>query len=381
MPEVLEQIRPAAPASAYLRAKLASLRRKQVATMALTGLAMAIAVAIECLALAMFLDWWLDVPWGMRLVFLLAQAALFTFILLRFALRPILHQPDDDELALRVEKARGAFRSRLIASVQLSRPGAVSPEDASALVDALVQETERMAAPMDFNSIIPTDKLVKLGFLALFVSTLGAFALSAGGAASRDLLFRAFLSNRPVPRYPRITVVDGNRIVGRGDNVRLDAWAAGVIPSNGKIEIKYRGRRSQEFPLEQDRAQRAHFGRTIDNVQDSFTYTFYLNDGESPAYQVEAVARPTVSAIQCDQQFPAYTGLKPVRRLLGDLSLLAGSRISLKATASKPVRAAALKFMGAPVRWRMPVLAAFPPLIKMQEHTSELQSRFGISYA
>jgi len=348
--------------SAYLAAKISALRRKQVATAALTGVAMAVGVGVELLALAMFMDWWLDLPWGARFVLLAAQLGVFTYIFLRFVAQPLLHQPDEDDLALMVEKARSAFRSRLIAAVQLTRPGAIPAGTSAAMVDAMVQDTEAMAAPMDFNAIVSTEKLKKLGAVAGTVTLLGVLGLVAGGAVSMDLLRRVFLSNTPVPRKTRISIVDGNKVVGRGDTVRLEAWAGGVIPSSGKLEVKYRGRRTLEYNLEQDRESRRRFGRSIENVQDSFTYTFFLNDSESPAYEVKTISRPTISTIQCDQEYPAYTHLKPVHRLLGDLSLLAGSRISLTATPTKPIQAAALKFVGASGSLRMPLIAGFPPL-------------------
>src|SRR3954468_21985812 len=161
MPETLEPPprKAALTASRFLAAKMAPLRGQQVATDALTGLAMAAGVGVELLALAMFVDWWLDLPWAARLISLLAQLGLFAFILLRFIVRPILRPPDDDDLALMVEKARSIFRSRMIASVQLTRPGVIPPGASQAMVDALVQETEVIAAPMDFNSIVSADKL------------------------------------------------------------------------------------------------------------------------------------------------------------------------------------------------------------------------------
>lgn len=363
MPETLETLprKAALTASPFLAAKMARLRGKHVATDALTGLAMAAGVGVELLALAMFADWWLDLPWAARLLSLLAQLGLFAFILLRFIVRPILRPPDDDDLALMVEKARSIFRSRMIASVQLTRPGVVPPGASQGMVDALVQETEAIAAPMDFNSIVSADKLKKLGALAIAVTLLGVFGLLYGGNVSRDLLRRVFLSTRPVPRKTRVAVIDGNKIVGRGDSVRLEAWVTGVIPSKGKMEVQYRGRRTQEFSLERDRANRQRFGRTIDNVQDSFTYAFFLNDGGSPSYQVKTIPRPGVASLECDQEFPAYTKLKPARRPLGDLALLAGSRLNLRAVATKPVQEAALKFLGATVNLPAPMGTNLPP--------------------
>ena len=349
MPETLESIQSlsSVPPSAFLNARIAALRRKHVSTAALTGLAMAIGVGIELLALAMFVDWWLDLPWTMRLLLLLAQTALFAFIIVRFVLIPIIKQPDDDELALMVEKARPEFRSRLIAAIQLTRPGAIAPGISPVLVDAMVEETEAMAAPLNFTRIVSTDKLKKLGALAVSVLVLGTLGMLYGRSTTGDLLKRSFLSNTPVPRKTHVTVLDGNKTIGRGDNVRLEAYVdKGIIPSHGKVELRYRGRRVQEFNLEQNRDNRIHFGRTIENVQDSFTYVIFLNDGRSDPYEVKTISRPTVSAIECDQQYPPYTKLKPVHRSLGDLSLLAGSLLKLKVIATKDITTAAISLVG-----------------------------------
>src|SRR5882762_7732403 len=152
MPDTMEMPPPAereqAPSvrpNAVLSRKILALRRRHVSVAVLTGLAIAISVLVELLALEMFADWWLELPWTARLFLLLVQAALFAGILVRLVLLPFLRQPDDDEVALMVEKARPKFRSRLIASLQLTRPGAIQPGSSAEMVDALVEETETMA--------------------------------------------------------------------------------------------------------------------------------------------------------------------------------------------------------------------------------------------
>src|SRR5688500_4222607 len=90
--------------SRILNAKIDALRRKWLGVAVLTGLAMAVAVGVEALALAMFLDWWLDLPRWIRALMLLAQAGVLGFILWRMVIVPVVGQPSDDELALMVEK-------------------------------------------------------------------------------------------------------------------------------------------------------------------------------------------------------------------------------------------------------------------------------------
>jgi hypothetical protein len=86
--------------------------------------------------------------------------------------------------------------------------------------------------------------------------------------------------------------------------------------------------------------------RTIENVQQSFDYTVKLNDGVSRSHHVEVVHRPTTASIDCEQTFPAYTKLPNAKRALGDLSLLAGSKLTVTAVATHDIKQAVLRLAG-----------------------------------
>jgi hypothetical protein len=332
--------------STLLKDKLVALRRKHVGVAASTGIAMAMLMSAAMLAAVMFLDWWLDLAWGVRLVLLFAQAGVVVYILLRFVLTPVARQPDDDTLALMVEKARPVFRSRLIASIQLTRPDAIPPGASAMLVDAMVEQTEAMAEPMEFQRVVPTGPLKKTAAWAIVSLLVGLVLFVSGGVVTRDLLKRAFLSTTPVPRKTRLDWASGNLVIGRGDNVKLEATAKGILPPAGRIQIKSATRRDQEFTLERDQDAPGKYSRTIENVQESFAYVIRLGDSKTVEYKVEAIPRPTVTTIQCDQSFPAYTKLPPARRSLGDLNLLAGSKLSLQVGATKDIRIASVKLVG-----------------------------------
>src|SRR5690606_7774517 len=79
------------------------------------------------------------------------------------------------------------------------------------------------------------------------------------------------------------------------------------------------------------------FERTIEGVQESFTYRVHLNDGRSAERRVRAEVRPAVAELGIEQIFPAYTGMGRIRRAPGDLSILEGSRLVLRVRTSKPV--------------------------------------------
>jgi hypothetical protein len=165
-----------------------------------------------------------------------------------------------------------------------------------------------------------------------------------GGGVSRDLLKRAFLSSTLVPRHTRVAVLTGDTRIGIGDTIRIEALAQGVVPRAGKLTVKTSGKRTLEYPMDRDKDGK--FTRALENVQQNFDYTVRLNDGISQTHRVTVVPRPTTASILCEQTFPAYVGLPRTKRALGDLTLLAGSKLSLVVTATRDLKSAHVHLTG-----------------------------------
>ncbi len=330
--------------SALLAEKLAAVRRKQVGVAAGTGAGMVLGAFVILIAAVMLLDWWLDLRMAVRVAGLLLFLGVPAVLAWRYIITPLRRQPDDDSVALRVEKSFPQFRSRLISSIQFPRPSGLPEGAATSLVRMTMAETEELARPLDFTEVIPTKELTKVSGWAVAVLALGLFSFLYGGEVSRDLLKRAFLSSTLVPRHTRVEVVTGDTRIGRGDALRIEALARGVVPKAGKLFVKTSGKRTQEYPLDRDKNGR--FVRALENVQQEFTYTVRLNDGVSREHRITVVPRPSVAMIQCEQTFPAYTGLPVARRSLGDLTLLAGSKLSLAVTATHDIKKASIRLVG-----------------------------------
>ena len=338
---------PSVQPSRVLIEKIAAVRTKHLAVESGSGLATAAGLAVLLLTAGMLVDWWLDLSWGLRALLLAADLAVVIYILVRGVALPLARQPDDDDVALLVEHGKPLFRSRLIASLQLTRPGAIPENSAGALVQALVRETEALAANVNFGEVVDASRCARLLITAALLIGAGAYLFVKGEDVSRDLLSRAFLSREvEVPRKTRVASFTGDVKIARGDSVTIEALAKGFVPTAGKLVMKFASGRTQEVPLESSAANRASFSRTLENVQDSFTYRIVLNDGRSREARVDAIVRPVVANIDCQQVFPAYTKLGTVRRGLGDLTLLAGSRLVLKVTASKPISRGVVRLLG-----------------------------------
>jgi hypothetical protein len=328
---------------------------------------MAIGACVILIAISMLLDWWLDFPLALRAVMLAWVLVIVGYIVWKFILTPLRNQPDDDTVALAVERHFPQFRSRLISSIQFPRPHVIPAGAASSLARMTILETEELAAPLDFTDVVRTNELQKIGMWSVAVLALGLFAFMYGGEVSRDLLKRAFLSSTPVPRHTRVELVGGDRIVGRGDAVKIEAFARGVVPRQGRLVVKSSGVRTMEYAMDKDKEGR--FARALENVQQTFTYTVQLNDGVTKSHTITVVPRPSAATVNCEQVYPAYTKLPNAKRPLGDLTLLAGSKLRVAATATTNVTKAFIRLVG---------LSNDIPMQLDAKNTRELRGEFTI---
>ncbi|HLL89338.1 MAG TPA: PA14 domain-containing protein [Tepidisphaeraceae bacterium] len=329
--------------SDLLHTKLAAVRRKRAAVAVATAVGAAVGVAVLVATVEMMIDWWFELSFTVRAAVLAIELAAAVTILVRWAVLPLVAAPDDDELALTVERSVPEFRSRLISAVQLIRPGAVPAGAAGGMVAALVRETERVAEPIDFAAVIPTRDMTRVLSLAAVAVVLGIAGLAYGGATAADLLKRHVLvPGVDVPRKTRVVVTDGDMAVAKGDAVTLAASADGIVPKAGTIRLYYASNpsRPQTFTMEADPANPAAFARAIDAVPESFEYEVQLYDGRSKRHKVDVVPRPAVQSLELRQIFPPYAKLPDAQRMPGDLSLLAGSRLAINVRATKRVRTA-----------------------------------------
>jgi PA14 domain/Concanavalin A-like lectin/glucanases superfamily/F5/8 type C domain len=328
--------------SQLLVSKLDAVKRKHVSVCVSQALVAALGLFVLALAAGMLLDWWLELSTTWRATLLGIDLAAVLAILVRYALLPIIYAPDVEQTALWVEREEPSFSSRLISAVQFMRPQAIAAGVSQSMVKKMVVETEAIAEPLDFTTVIKTDRLARTIALAAVAIVIVLGTCVYAGATSVALFERAMLvPGIEIPRRTQIESETKDLTVARGDSVTLAAVASGMIPSGGSVKVQYDNGTSAVFTADRDPQRRERFTRVIENVQDPFTYTMYLGDNHSQSYHVDAVIRPAVSDLSCTEIFPTYTRLSPQPRPAGDLSLLAGGRLAVGVKANKPVKSTA----------------------------------------
>src|SRR5687767_12320973 len=99
--------------SRILAGKIASVRRKHALFAALRGLLAMAGALVLLLAFEMLLDWYVDLPRKIRALLLAIDLTVLTYMLLTYVVAPMIWGPDEDEVALMVERERPEFQTRL----------------------------------------------------------------------------------------------------------------------------------------------------------------------------------------------------------------------------------------------------------------------------
>lgn len=332
------------PLPAGLSRKLDALGNRHRIVYAGNKLALCVAISVGVLALQMFADWLVELRFIPRLCLLVTDVLILSFYF-RTRVMSVLFSPLHHELcAFLVEKAWPHFRGSLIAAVQLSGPRA--PDHSEQLVSSLLKRTDEETAKLDFGQIIPLRPFLRCLARTLLVIGIGSGLFYATWPGSMALLKRVFLLPAKVPRQTEVVCLTGNKIIPAGDNIVLDAQARGVVPSHGRATLRYDSGKIQEITMDPDREQPDRFRLTVASLSEPMSYTIRLNDGVSDSYRVETVPRPSLTSMECEQIYPSYTGAAPVKRTVGNLALLAGSRLKIHAVANGKMKRAMIKLVG-----------------------------------
>ncbi|NJK90703.1 MAG: hypothetical protein HC904_02030 [Blastochloris sp.] len=301
----------------------------------------ALLIAVQCC-----LDWWLDFPWMVRLLFFLMDLALLGWLAHVSIYQVWLKRLNLSSAALKAEKATPGMKSVLISAVQLAEGGAGAMQGSPDLLRALIEHAGERIRVLDLSKIVPTRPMLKVvaGALASVLLVVGlAFWQSD---KSPTLIQRFFLLNPPLPTLTIVEPVTREMSVALGSNVELAALAKGQVPSRGRVTITYSNGQSQDIGLTGSVGKPELFSTTMKNVQQSFSYRFFLNDGRGEQFLVKTLLPPQVAQLDCEEIYPEYTGLARVKRTPGNLSLLAGSKLNLRVSSNQPLKSAKVELQG-----------------------------------
>jgi len=331
--------------------RLKALRSKVATALAIDGGARLAGVLLAIVAISFTVDRIFKLETAARVVILIGMLGAVGWTVYRYFVRRLRGVPDEDPLAIAVERRFPELGDRLISALQLARETdperyGMSPQ----LVDDAIGEALEPASKLRFGEILATARIGRhavLGALAL------AFLAGAAWAAPEQasIWFRRNVLLSSV-RWPQKTylVVDPERFPGgvarivRGEDIVVTAKSTGEIHPD-RVTIFYEddagdsGRATMKADVE-NHVYRYEF------TEVGFPITFHLEGGdeETDEYRIELMEAPEVEEFAIQVGFPAYAEREPesVDLSQGDPEMLRGGKVTLRGTSTKPLESAEL---------------------------------------
>ena len=278
-----------------------------------------------------------------RGILLTAMLAALGYVVWRCLISVLLHVPDDDEVALKVERGHPELRGRLISTIQLRRDGrAIGSSD---LIAALEADTVAFAGSMRFTDIIDLSMLKKVALIAagfiLLAVALGAWRSDF----TRAIFARLTLAEVAYPTAARIISVSPGQLVARGEPfvVSIELDPTGDLPERASATLTDADGHTSEIILARENPTGVVYIGTIDHVLSNMTFRPAAGDALWNRHEsITVVDRPAIKNLSLAYRFPEYLRRQNETSAVGDIRAPEGSHVTLAARFNRPVIAAQL---------------------------------------
>ncbi len=335
-----------------LRLGLAGLRRRVRSLLLVLGVSRTVLFLAAMLVVYFLADYFLRLPFLMRLLFLAALLGGTGLVLFRRLLVPLATPLSDERLAARVEAVHPELEDRFQSSLAFGRAEEdPDNEDSPELMRHVVEETVRMSGSIRFQDVARSHVAAAwaVGAAALLFLVGTAAASNAGLVsifAQRSLLLRPDVE---WPRRTTLEVVDMEpgrpRRVTLGRETTLHIRARGSVPDRVRFSFWEQG-------AERDRADRIELTPSAEDPSlFAFTlrvltsYDFSVRGGDDDrelTYSIQALTPPAILGIEMDAEYPAYLDLPAETLKGGGQRLPQGTRVHLRIRANMQLERATI---------------------------------------
>ena len=332
-----------------LQARLDSLGARVQSLEFLRAAGQAAVVAAGGLALALALDYCLELNLACRLGLLGVEVGLVLGGLWWAFVRPWSREYSPEALAALVERSHPELKERLVSIVSLCSPDVPEAERGSHLMrDLLLRQTVRSIEDVDFQQSVPGDGQGRWALCGLLAWVL-LLAPALVAPTMFGLLMQRFFS--PWSNLERagsiaFEVKPGDATVARGADVTFTAVAAdGNAALKPRLEWVDSGGGVESRPMEWD-ADGQTWRLKVPHVFRGLTYHIAAERTRTREYQLDVADPPAIAALKLVVQPPAYTGqaAEEIDGLIGEATMLAGSELEWQLLFSKPVASAVFSF-------------------------------------
>jgi len=295
------------------------------------------------------------------------------FALAWFVFRPLFRGWTDEEVAVHVERKFPQIDNKLINALQL---GLDSQVESPGMVGALVAQTATEIAQYPVRQAVDTRRARWLSAVA----AVAVLAVIVWAAASFDrfsnALQRLMMPGRDIQAIGKVRIVDvqpGTVSLNKGSDLEVSVTTQGD-PADDINSVFYYSYNDDDKVLEKPLTPVTgdlYVGR-VEDVKAPFSYHVEVGGSQSKTYQVTVVEPPQIVKRGIHYDFPSYTRQAGWADRFdedtnGDVRAPAGTTVTLKLTASKPIKHGHIQMSTGPKRG-----------LKVMDDPTQLEASFGI---
>ncbi|HET6884535.1 MAG TPA: hypothetical protein VFI31_30555 [Pirellulales bacterium] len=330
----------------------------------LEGMAATVALVGASFWLALAADWFFEPPRAVRYVLLAFMAGVGLAGIAWFLLRRSFARLSDQSMAILLERRFGNLQDSLVTAVELASAHRRSDElDAVGrqMLAETCEEAWRRARQVEVSAVFNRRPLARAFCAAAIVLfSLVGVALASPETLQFGLRRLAAMTDEPWPRQTHLRI-DGfdnhkrEQVVARGMDfeihVQADAIPGLVVPQ--VVEVRYRtddGKRDRAMMVREGTAMPGQddfqdYRYTFSSVLSGVTFEVVGGDARLRDLRLRVVESPNLSlTLACE--YPAYMKRAAADvPVTGVMPLPIGTRITVRARATKPLREAQVDYL------------------------------------
>ena len=250
--------------------------------------------------------------------------------------RPLKRQVSDQQVAMYLEECDPTLEASILSAVEASSEEAAKSESHSrALVEKLVEQAIEKCRAIDNGRQIEKPGLRRHAMTLGVVSIATGLLVVFGPAFLRSGLSALLVpwSSAEAASPYRIDVTPGTATVPRNSDQQIKAKLVGFQAKEAEVQMRAAGTGAFERVPLVPTSDPNVFEGILFHVEKPIDYKVVSNGVTSSLFTMTLVDLPTVSKLELEYRYPAYTGLPPQKiENGGDVAALRGTEVALRVT-------------------------------------------------
>ena len=265
------------------------------------------------------------------ITFRILTVSVFVGLLFYGLVWPLRRQVTDAQVAMYLEERDPTLEAAIISAVEATAGGG-SAAHSPRLVEKLVEQATDQCRTLGHGRTLERTSVQRHAAAMAAIAAFVALAVAFGPAYIRHGLSALLVISRSAEASTpyRIEVTPGNATVPRGADQTVKAKLVGFTSSDVSVMMRAAATGSfDRVPLIAS-AQAGAFEGMLFHLEKQTEYYVESNGVRSATFTFEVVDLPTVSQLDLEYRFPAYTGLAPRKADGGDVAAIRGTNVMLR---------------------------------------------------